>query len=49
MIHGYVMRTGLDSDEVVWSALPDMYGKCGSIEEAKHIFDKMVNRDVVKP
>ncbi|CAL8170847.1 unnamed protein product [Prunus armeniaca] len=46
-IHGYIMRTGLDSDEVVWSALSDMYGKCGSIDEAKRIFDKMVNRDVV--
>ncbi|KAJ9170747.1 hypothetical protein P3X46_018830 [Hevea brasiliensis] len=46
-IHGHIMRTGLDSDEVVWSALSDMYGKCGSIEEARHIFDKMVNRDVV--
>ncbi|KAL6227296.1 hypothetical protein ACLB2K_001255 [Fragaria x ananassa] len=46
-IHGYIMRTGLDSDEVVWSALSDMYGKCGSIEEARRVFDKMVNRDVV--
>ncbi|KAG6742944.1 hypothetical protein POTOM_053888 [Populus tomentosa] len=46
-IHGYIMRTGLDSDEVVWSALSDMYGKCGSIEEARHIFDKMVDRDIV--
>ncbi|XP_050227827.1 pentatricopeptide repeat-containing protein At4g37170 [Mercurialis annua] len=46
-IHGYLMRTGLDSDEVVWSALSDMYGKCGSIEEARCIFDKMVHRDVV--
>ncbi|KAM5576392.1 pentatricopeptide repeat-containing protein [Rosa sericea] len=46
-IHGYIMRTGLDSDEVVWSALSDMYGKCGSIEEARCVFDKMVNRDVV--
>nr|XP_011465424.1 PREDICTED: pentatricopeptide repeat-containing protein At4g37170-like [Fragaria vesca subsp. vesca] len=46
-IHCYIMRTGLDSDEVVWSALSDMYGKCGSIEEARRVFDKMVNRDVV--
>ncbi|KAL5557120.1 hypothetical protein UlMin_039356 [Ulmus minor] len=46
-IHGYIMRTGLDSDEVVWSALLDVYGKCGSIEEARCIFDKMVDRDVV--
>ena len=46
-IHGYIMRTGLDSDEVVWSALMDMYGKCGSIKDARLIFDKMGNRDVV--
>lgn len=46
-IHGYIVRTGLDSDEVVWSALLDMYGKCGSIDEARKIFDKMVGRDVV--
>ncbi|XP_015866676.3 pentatricopeptide repeat-containing protein At4g37170 [Ziziphus jujuba] len=46
-IHGCIMRTGLDSDEVVWSALSDMYGKCGSIEEARCIFDKMADRDVV--
>ncbi|XP_031265204.1 pentatricopeptide repeat-containing protein At4g37170-like [Pistacia vera] len=46
-IHGYIMRTGLDSDEIVWSALSDMYGKCGSINEARHIFDGMLDRDVV--
>ncbi|KAG2719881.1 hypothetical protein I3843_02G006600 [Carya illinoinensis] len=46
-IHGHIMRIGLDSDEVVWSALSDMYAKCGSIEEARCIFDKMVDRDVV--
>ncbi|KAK9288849.1 hypothetical protein L1049_017315 [Liquidambar formosana] len=46
-IHGHIIRTGLDSDAVVWSALSDMYGKCGSIEEARHIFDKTVDRDVV--
>ncbi|CAN1331548.1 Pentatricopeptide repeat-containing protein At4g37170 [Linum perenne] len=46
-IHGHIMRTGLDSDQVVWSSLSDMYGKCGSIDEARHIFDRMVDRDVV--
>ncbi|KAJ8764348.1 hypothetical protein K2173_006088 [Erythroxylum novogranatense] len=46
-IHAYITRNGLDSDEVVWSALSDMYGKCGSIGEARHIFDKMIDRDVV--
>ncbi|TXG71067.1 hypothetical protein EZV62_006002 [Acer yangbiense] len=46
-IHGCITRTGLDSDEVVWSALSDMYGKCGNINEARCIFDKLVDRDVV--
>jgi pentatricopeptide repeat protein len=28
-IHGNIMRIGLDSDEVVWSVLSDMYGNVG--------------------
>lgn len=46
-IHSRILRAGFDSDEVVWSALSDMYGKCGSIDEARTIFEKMTNRDVV--
>ncbi|XP_022739596.1 pentatricopeptide repeat-containing protein At4g37170 isoform X2 [Durio zibethinus] len=46
-IHGRIMRAGLDLDDVVWSALMDMYGKCGSIEEARSVFDKMVDKDIV--
>ncbi|KAI3845508.1 hypothetical protein MKW92_033144 [Papaver armeniacum] len=46
-IHAHVMRTGLDSDAVVWSALSDMYAKCGSIEDARYIFDRTLDRDVV--
>ncbi|KAL1346106.1 hypothetical protein AAHE18_08G166000 [Arachis hypogaea] len=46
-IHGYLTRTGLDSDEVVWSALLDLYGKCASLNEARGIFYKMEDKDVV--
>ncbi|XP_071739473.1 pentatricopeptide repeat-containing protein At4g37170 [Rutidosis leptorrhynchoides] len=46
-IHGHIVRTGMDSDAVVWSALSDMYGKCGSLDEARHIFDKTLDKDVV--
>ncbi|KAL3813588.1 hypothetical protein ACJIZ3_014856 [Penstemon smallii] len=46
-IHGRIVRTGLDSDAVVWSALLDVYGKCGSIDEARHIFDKTMEKDIV--
>ncbi|XP_024993210.1 pentatricopeptide repeat-containing protein At4g37170 [Cynara cardunculus var. scolymus] len=45
-IHGHILRTGIDSDAAVWSALSDMYGKCGSLDEARHIFDKTSDRDV---
>ncbi|KAG2244886.1 hypothetical protein Bca52824_093261 [Brassica carinata] len=46
-IHGHVVRAGLESDEVLWSSLMDMYGKCGYIDEARRIFDKIVVKDVV--
>ncbi|GMI68856.1 hypothetical protein like AT4G37170 [Hibiscus trionum] len=46
-IHGRITRAGLDLDDVVWSALMDMYGKCGSITEARSVFDKLVDRDIV--
>eukprot|EP01018_Ginkgo_biloba_P036993 Gb_08070 [translate_table: standard] len=45
-IHGYIIRRGFESD-VVGTSLIDMYGKCGSIELARLLFDKMPKRDVV--
>lgn len=46
-IHGRIVRMGLESDSTVWSALSDMYAKCGSIKGARSIFDEAVDRDVV--
>lgn len=46
-IHGHVVRAGLDSDEVLWSSLMDMYGKCGCVDAARRIFDKIGEKDVV--
>uniref|UniRef100_A0A7N0VH88 DYW domain-containing protein n=1 Tax=Kalanchoe fedtschenkoi TaxID=63787 RepID=A0A7N0VH88_KALFE len=46
-IHGHIIRAGLDSDEVVWSSLSDLYGKCGSLEQARYIFNKALGKDVV--
>eukprot|EP01018_Ginkgo_biloba_P037044 Gb_11000 [translate_table: standard] len=46
-IHCYIIRTGLESDAFVGCALLDMYAKCGVIEDAKQLFDKMSKRDVV--
>lgn len=46
-IHGHIVRSGLDSDTVLCSALSDMYGKCGRIDQAKYVFDMTSERDVV--
>ncbi|KAI4339669.1 hypothetical protein MLD38_024584 [Melastoma candidum] len=39
-IHGYVLRNGLGLDSFISNALVDMYGKCGSLTEARLIFDR---------
>ncbi|KAL9241548.1 hypothetical protein vseg_015651 [Gypsophila vaccaria] len=46
-VHGHVVRMGLEVDSAVWSALSDMYAKCGNLDEARRIFDRTVDRDVV--
>ncbi|XP_057852302.2 pentatricopeptide repeat-containing protein At4g13650-like isoform X2 [Cryptomeria japonica] len=46
-IHQSITEEGLMSDIVVASALVDMYAKCGSIEKARELFDRMRQRDVV--
>eukprot|EP01018_Ginkgo_biloba_P025794 Gb_04080 [translate_table: standard] len=46
-IHDYIVRNGFGSDVFVGTALIDMYAKCGSIEFARQVFDKMSKRDVV--
>eukprot|EP01018_Ginkgo_biloba_P030827 Gb_14948 [translate_table: standard] len=46
-IHDYIMRCGLGINAFVGSALIGVYVKCGSVEHARHVFDKMSQRDVV--
>eukprot|EP01018_Ginkgo_biloba_P037421 Gb_09407 [translate_table: standard] len=46
-IHCDIVRIGFESDVFVGTALIDMYAKCGSIENARHVFDKMSRRDAV--
>ncbi|KAL5081121.1 hypothetical protein RYX36_009542 [Vicia faba] len=38
-IHGYVYRHGFVVDSFVSNALVDMYGKCGSLEQARKVFE----------
>eukprot|EP01018_Ginkgo_biloba_P030615 Gb_17428 [translate_table: standard] len=46
-IHAYVIKSGFESDASVGNAVIDMYAKCGSIDVACQLFDKMPKTDVV--
>ena len=47
LIHEQVVRSGLEIDVVVGSTLIDMYVKCGKLDVAREIFDKMHDKDIV--
>eukprot|EP01018_Ginkgo_biloba_P009349 Gb_05354 [translate_table: standard] len=47
VLHANIIKSGYESDVFVGSALVDMYSKCGSIEDARLMFDKMPERNVV--
>lgn len=40
-------KSGIVSDMRVGSALVQMFARSGSIYEARHVFDRMANRNVV--
>lgn len=45
--HGYLIRRALDTDVIQGSALVDMYGKCGYMDLARLVFDRMDERNDV--
>ncbi|CAK9206960.1 unnamed protein product [Sphagnum troendelagicum] len=45
--HDWVIKSGWDSNVFVGNSLIDMYAKCGSLEDALKVFNKMPSRDVV--
>nr|GEW06366.1 pentatricopeptide repeat-containing protein At2g13600 [Tanacetum cinerariifolium] len=45
--HGFKFELGPESDIFVGNSLIDMYVKCGSVEDGKQVFIKMVHRDLV--
>jgi len=46
-VHQQTVEFGCDSDVFVGNSLVDMYAKCGSIEDAWRVFNKMPSRNVV--
>ncbi|XP_024518157.1 pentatricopeptide repeat-containing protein At1g11290, chloroplastic-like [Selaginella moellendorffii] len=47
LVAALVLESGLGSDTVLGNAIIDLYGKCGSLENAWEAFDRMENKDVV--
>ncbi|KAK9155900.1 hypothetical protein Sjap_003380 [Stephania japonica] len=46
-LHSCVLKMGVHSDMFVSCTLIDMYSKCGFIEDARRVFDGMVEKTVV--
>lgn len=46
-LHSYIETNRIDINVHVGTALVDMYSKCGSLEDARLVFDRIKNRDVV--
>ncbi|XP_024545069.1 pentatricopeptide repeat-containing protein At5g27110-like [Selaginella moellendorffii] len=46
-IHSQISKSGCESDVLVASTLVGMYCKCGSLVDARRVFDRMERHDVV--
>ncbi|KAH7302502.1 hypothetical protein KP509_23G075700 [Ceratopteris richardii] len=46
-LHHLVIEAGVDSNIHVGSSVVDMYGKCGNLEDALKVFDKLHKRNIV--
>nr|XP_043608672.1 pentatricopeptide repeat-containing protein At1g33350 isoform X2 [Erigeron canadensis] len=44
--HGYILRNGLGPNSRIANGLVDMYGKCGSLKEARIVFDETSKRNL---
>lgn len=46
-IHAYVLRSGIEMEEKLVSAMVDMYSKCGNIMSARFLFERAIVRDSI--
>ncbi|KAK7307585.1 hypothetical protein VNO77_40781 [Canavalia gladiata] len=46
-LHLYIVISGIEIDSIVTNALIDMYAKCGQLQYAKSVFDRMLDKNVV--
>ncbi|XP_021895398.1 pentatricopeptide repeat-containing protein At3g21470-like, partial [Carica papaya] len=46
-IHGRLLVSDSGENAFVWNAMIDLYAKCGEVDRAKCLFDRIVNKTVV--
>ncbi|CAM6127307.1 unnamed protein product [Calypogeia fissa] len=46
-VHSQIIQSGCEDNLYVANSLIDMYAKCGSVEDAIRVFEKMPTRDIV--
>ncbi|EEF37442.1 pentatricopeptide repeat-containing protein, putative [Ricinus communis] len=46
-VHSYIQNNGIEINAHVGSALIDMYSKCGNLEDARLVFERIKYKDVV--
>lgn len=46
-IHAHLLRSGINQSVFIENTLVHMYGKCGTLEDARQLFDRMSKRDLV--
>ncbi|KAF6155135.1 hypothetical protein GIB67_019661 [Kingdonia uniflora] len=46
-VHGYMISKGIDSNSFSVAALVDMYVKCGTVTDARLVFDGLITADLV--
>ncbi|KAJ7542948.1 hypothetical protein O6H91_01G084700 [Diphasiastrum complanatum] len=46
-LHSVIIQHGFESDVVIGNTLIDMYARCGCIDHARQVFNKMSEQDVV--
>jgi pentatricopeptide repeat protein len=47
LVHEQFVQSGWECDVFVESSLVDMYAKCGSVEDAWKVFNKLPSQNVV--
>eukprot|EP01018_Ginkgo_biloba_P035432 Gb_20153 [translate_table: standard] len=46
-VHDHLIRSGIESHVILGNGLVDMYSKCGSIDDARLVFDRMSEKSVI--